>query len=103
MFLSKRTFHAGLKEMDKFIEPYITQALSLSQSELEAKLEKSDTFIHALARFTRDRKVIRDQLVAVLLAGRDTTASTLSWVFLELGRNPQVVAKLGKHTTGWGL
>jgi cytochrome P450 len=94
MFLSKRTFHAGLKEMDKFIEPYITQALSLSQSELEAKLEKSDTFIHALARFTRDRKVIRDQLVAVLLAGRDTTASTLSWVFLELGRNPQVVAKL---------
>jgi cytochrome P450 len=94
MLLSKRSFRAGLKKMDQFIEPYITQALALSQSELEEKLTKSDTFIHALARFTRDRKVIRDQLVAVLLAGRDTTASSLSWVFLELGRNPDVVAKL---------
>ena len=94
ILLSKRTFSAGLKKMDQFIEPYITQALSLSRSELEEKIAKSDTFLHALARFTRDRKVIRDQLVAILLAGRDTTASSLSWAFLELARNPHVVAKL---------
>lgn len=92
--LSKRSFRASLKKMDRFIEPYITQALSLTQAELEEKLAKSDTFIHALARFTRDRKVIRDQLAAVLLAGRDTTASSLSWVFLELAKNPHVVTKL---------
>ena len=80
--------------MEAFIEPYITQALAMTPSELEQKLQKSETFVHALARFTRDRKVIRDQLIAVLLAGRDTTASTLSWVFLELARNPAVVEKL---------
>merc|ERR1712000_409922 len=32
--------------------------------------------------------------VAVLLAGRDTTASTLSWVIYELGRHPECVKKL---------
>ena len=80
--------------MEAFIEPYISQALAMTPAELEQKLQKSETFVHALARFTRDRKVIRDQLVAVLLAGRDTTASTLSWVFLELARNPAVVKKL---------
>uniref|UniRef100_L2G4A0 Cytochrome p450 alkane hydroxylase n=1 Tax=Colletotrichum fructicola (strain Nara gc5) TaxID=1213859 RepID=L2G4A0_COLFN len=34
------------------------------------------------------------KLVAVLLAGRDTTASTLSWTIYELGRHPEVVRKL---------
>ena len=80
--------------MDEFMEPYIEQALSLSPEELETKLSKSDTFIHSLARYTRDPKLMRDQLTAILLAGRDTTASSLSWTFLELARNPQVVSKL---------
>ena len=80
--------------MDRFIEPMIDEAMALSPEELETKLAKSDTFIHALARFTRDRKMIRDQLTSLLLAGRDTTASTMSWLFLELARNPRVVRKL---------
>ena len=48
----------------------------------------------ALASYTRDRDVLRDQIVAVLLAGRDTTAVTLSWLFYELSRHPQIVQKL---------
>lgn len=35
--------------------------------------------------------------VQVLLAGRDTTAGTLSFCFQELSRNPQVVAKLRRE------
>jgi cytochrome P450 len=38
--------------------------------------------------------VIRDQIIAVLLAGRDTTAATLSWTFHELGHHPGVYARL---------
>ena len=93
-FFPKKSFYAGLKTMDRFIEPWITEALSLSQEELDTKLSKSDTFLHALARRTRDRKVIRDQLVALLLAGRDTTSTTMSWMILELARKPAVVKKL---------
>jgi cytochrome P450 len=47
-----------------------------------------------LASYTRDPKVIRDQLIAVLLAGRDTTAATLSWCFHELRKYPEVYDKL---------
>lgn len=82
--------------MDAFIDTYVQKALLLSQEELESKT-KSDvgyTFLHELASYTRDPKVLRDQLVAVLLAGRDTTASTLSWTMYELGRHPEVVEKL---------
>jgi cytochrome P450 len=91
---SRRSFYAALKKMDKFMQPFIAETLALSPEELESKLSKSDTFIHAMARFTRDPKMIRDQITSLLLAGRDTTASTLSWLFLELSRNPRVVEKL---------
>ena len=94
MFLDKKPFWKGLKTMDQFIEPYMNEALSLSNEDLDRKLSKRDTFLHHLAQRTRDRKVIRDQLVALLLAGRDTTSTTLSWMILELARNPNVVKKL---------
>lgn len=61
---------------------------------MKSKSEEGYTFLHALAGFTRDRQVLRDQLVAVLLAGRDTTASTLSWTFYELAKHPEIYKKL---------
>lgn len=92
--LSRKKFREELKVMDDFMQPYIQRALSLSAAELDQKLSKRETFIDALARFTRDPRVLRDQLVAVLLAGRDTTAATLSFCLFELSRNPEIVAQL---------
>lgn len=85
--------------MDQFINRYIDLALELSPEELETKTktEEGFTFLHELAAFTRDRKVLRDQLVGVLLAGRDTTASSLSFTFYELARRPDIVQELRKE------
>lgn len=80
--------------MEDFIQPYIQKSLSLSSAQLEEKLSKKDTFLDSLARATRDAKFIRDQLITILLAGRDTTAATLSFCLFELGRNPDVVTTL---------
>ncbi|KAJ5661858.1 uncharacterized protein N7477_009474 [Penicillium maclennaniae] len=88
--MSRKEFRRNLKIMDQFIQPYIETVLSLSTDELDQKLSKRETFLDALARFTRDPRVLRDQLVAVLLAGRDTTAGTLSFCLFELSRNPEV-------------
>lgn len=38
--------------------------------------------------------VIRDQIVNILLAGRDTTAGTLSFLFKELSAQPAIYSKL---------
>ncbi|KAL1968158.1 hypothetical protein VTN77DRAFT_2289 [Rasamsonia byssochlamydoides] len=95
-FLPRGAYYRGIKTIDDFVVPFVHQALALSPEELEkrSRSEKSFTFLHSLANFTRDPKVIRDQVVAVLLAGRDTTAATLSWTFYELSHYPDVVAKL---------
>ena len=56
-------------------------------------------FLEALAKDTRDPKLLRDQLLNILLAGRDTTASLLSSVFYLLAHNPKVWAKLRSEVT----
>ncbi len=37
---------------------------------------------------------VRDEAMTLLLAGHETTANTLTWTWYELGRNPEVLAKL---------
>jgi cytochrome P450 len=81
--------------MERVIEPYIEKAMSLNEG-ADAGHDKQD-FISSLARETNDRKHIRDAIMAMLLAGRDTTAGTLSWCFLELARHPEVLQKLRKE------
>jgi cytochrome P450 len=97
--IPKSSFRKALKQINEFVEPFIERALRLSQQELDEKTKSDEgyTFLHALASFTRDRKVLRDQLVAVLIAGRDTTAATLSWTFHELSKHPEVVARLRRE------
>lgn len=97
----RKSFYKGLKVINEFVTPFIEDTLRLSPDELaiKTKTEEGYTFLHALASYTRDRNVLRDQLVAVLLAGRDTTASTLSWIFYELARHPEVFKKLRDEIT----
>lgn len=94
--IPKSTYNNGIKVLERFMAPYIAQALALPPEELE-KLSKSDkncTFLHQIARYSRNPKVVRDQIMAILLAGRDTTAATLSWAIYELANSPATWAKL---------
>ncbi|KAF2095752.1 cytochrome P450 [Rhizodiscina lignyota] len=51
-------------------------------------------FLEALAEETQDPIMIRDQLLSILLAGRDTTAGLLSFLFNLLGQHPHIYQKL---------
>ncbi|KAH7064272.1 cytochrome P450 52A11 [Paraphoma chrysanthemicola] len=89
-------FYSSIKIINDFVDRFIEQALALSQNELEEKTnhDRGYTFLHAIAGYTRDRNVLRDQLVSILLAGRDTTACTLTWVIYHLSMDPKITAKL---------
>ncbi|CAZ83257.1 unnamed protein product [Tuber melanosporum] len=87
-------YRKDLKVLNSFVEPYVEQALRMGPEELKSKNEKSYNFLHALAEFTRDKHMLRDQLVAVLLAASDTIAATLSWTLYEIARQPEIVRKL---------
>jgi cytochrome P450 len=59
-----------------------------------AKGEERYIFIHELAKQTSDKKRLRDELINILLAGRDTTASLLSNMFFEIAKQPHIYQKL---------
>ena len=94
--IPKQTYWAGLKVINAFVEPFIEQVLRVNVSEMKEKLNKS--FLDALAATgTLGRAAIRDQVIAVLLAGRDTTAGALSFTFKELSAQPEIVRKLRRE------
>ncbi|OCL08893.1 cytochrome P450 [Glonium stellatum] len=96
-FIPRKTYLKGLVIINSLIKPFVSRTLDLSPDELEKVSNTSSkeyTLLHALARSTRNPKKIRDELVNLLFAGRDTTAATLSWLFYELAGHPSVVRKL---------
>lgn len=92
-------FYDSLGTINQFVSTFIDKALALSPEELEKKANNDSgyTFLHAIAGYTRDRNTLRDQLVSVLLAGRDTTACTLTWALYHLSMDAAIVAKLRRE------
>ncbi|MBE3048730.1 cytochrome P450 [Candidatus Bathyarchaeota archaeon] len=81
----------------EFIQPYVDEAVRYRQ-QIEKGAATSEpvkyTFLYELAKETTDRIRLRDELMNLLVAGRDTTASMLSNMFHTLAKRPDVWAKL---------
>lgn len=82
-----------------YIDKFVDDAIRFKHEQDEEKKagsqkEERYIFIQELAKQTTDRKRLRDELVNILLAGRDTTASLLSNMFFEIAKRPDIYAKL---------
>jgi cytochrome P450 len=87
------------KDCHSFIDHFVRLALrkDLQEKELEkgiASEKEKYIFLEALATQTQDPIELRSQLLHILLAGRDTTASLLGWLFFLLARDSDRYAKL---------
>ncbi|KAK6460241.1 cytochrome P450 [Scheffersomyces coipomensis] len=92
--LNHQDFRNCNAAVHKFAEYYVQKALNTSQDELDKRSKGGYIFLYELVKETRDPKVLRDQLLNILVAGRDTTAGLLSFAFYELARNPDAWSKL---------
>ncbi|KAG8855030.1 hypothetical protein FRB96_007225 [Tulasnella sp. 330] len=79
--------------------PIIDAALS-SAAKVEARQsmdeleEERETLLSHLVSETKDKNMIRDELLNILLAGRDTTAANLTFTVYFLAMHPPVLARL---------
>ena len=97
-FLPRFTLRRSLKIIDSFLEPFVDRVLRSDIKESKETSKTDRSLLRALVDSgVRDRSVIRDQFVNILLAGRDSTAEVLSFLFLELSRHPEVWIKLRKE------
>ncbi|KAF2470455.1 cytochrome P450 [Lindgomyces ingoldianus] len=88
-------FRAYCKRCHTFIDHYVNIALSKPKDpQTPASRKQKYVFLDALVESTRDPIELRMQLLNILLAGRDTTASLLSYVFMTLIEHPLIFNKL---------
>ncbi|EGW32402.1 cytochrome P450 52A3 [Spathaspora passalidarum NRRL Y-27907] len=87
-------FRRANRTVHNWIQTFVTKALTMTPDVLEEKSKDGYTFLYELVKYTKDKRVLQDQLLNILLAGRDTTAGTLSFCLFELARNPDVWEKL---------
>jgi cytochrome P450 len=77
-----------------FVDYFVIRALQKPMEKGQDSTKDRYVFIDELTKETRDPRVIRDQAFNVLLAGRDTTASLLSFIMFYLARDKDVWKKL---------
>ncbi|KAF2144836.1 uncharacterized protein K452DRAFT_349808 [Aplosporella prunicola CBS 121167] len=97
--LRETKFRDACKIVHGFADKYIAQALERPPE--TAKLERYN-LLNELVKETTDPTQLRNELLSVMLAARDTTASLLSSVFHALARNPRVWHKLREEVDALG-
>ena len=93
-----KEYHDACKVCHQYINRFVKKALDHEKKEksLETGEKERYFFLNGLAGQTQDPIEIRDQLLSILVAGRDTTASLLGFFWLMLSENPTVFDKIRK-------
>ncbi|KAF5354751.1 hypothetical protein D9756_005648 [Leucocoprinus leucothites] len=83
------------KEVDRFVEPFVQEGMRRKQEKANgAKANGSETLLDYLVDQTPDTEVIKDELVNLLVASRDTTASLLTFALYMLIEHPEINRRL---------
>lgn len=91
-----KAFKENCKRCHDFIDKYVELALSKEKVGIPSNPQEKQKycFLDALVESTRDPIELRSHMLSILLAGRDTTASLLSYVFMTFTQQPDIFEKL---------
>eukprot|EP00638_Chattonella_subsalsa_P000579 CAMPEP_0117760430 /NCGR_PEP_ID=MMETSP0947-20121206/16625_1 /TAXON_ID=44440 /ORGANISM="Chattonella subsalsa, Strain CCMP2191" /LENGTH=558 /DNA_ID=CAMNT_0005581119 /DNA_START=195 /DNA_END=1871 /DNA_ORIENTATION=+ len=102
-----RRFNKDLKMLNDVLDELVKQAMeSKDETDLEELQARNYANVKdpSLLRFLVDMrgedatgKQLRDDLMTMLIAGHETTASVLTWVLFELAQQPELMKKVQKE------
>ncbi|CCC08834.1 hypothetical protein SMACR_05475 [Sordaria macrospora] len=93
LLLPNGEFRAAVTRVREYVRTYIRKSLA----EKSAKKERNYVFLHEIIKAGADEEHAIDQVLSVIIAGRDTTAAAMTACFYHLARNPETVRKLRKE------
>lgn len=88
------SYKASCDVVRKYADHFISKAIKCRGESGEKEAFARYPFIIDMYNEVGDVQRVRDQLINVLLAGRDTTACMMSWAIFMLVRHPEKLAKL---------
>jgi cytochrome P450 len=90
-----RKYSDGVKFIHAYIQSYVHRTFKQkAKREKNAPVSSKYVFLEHLASTGSSEKKVQDELLNILLAGRDTTAGLLSHLFHTLARRPDIFQKL---------
>ncbi|KAJ7732480.1 cytochrome P450 monooxygenase pc-1 [Mycena maculata] len=93
----------SMEVVDAYLAPIIAQAVARKEAgrgrakekaKAGGRKEEPETLLDELLNLTSDPKVLKDEMLNILIAGRDTTMSVLTFVVYFLSVEPSVCARL---------
>ncbi|KAK1768815.1 cytochrome P450 [Phialemonium atrogriseum] len=92
--LPHRRLDESVERLKRFVRFYLAKAVA-EGSEKRAEAKARDyVFLDELLKSGASEQFIVDQILSIIVAGRDTTANAMTAVFWYLARNPDAVAKM---------
>jgi cytochrome P450 len=98
-FHRDKVFSKATVDSRRFVDQFVQKAIEFQtpNGQKENNPEQRYVFLHELAKQTLDKTVLTDQILNILLAGRDTTAGLLSITFFILARRQDIWTKLREN------
>ncbi|TFY78271.1 hypothetical protein EWM64_g5740 [Hericium alpestre] len=82
-----------MRVIDGFLRPIIMEAAQKNKG-ADDKGREDESLLEHMARLTQDYNVLKDETLNIMLAGRDTTSSTLTFCLYMLSQHPNVMKRL---------
>jgi len=98
-WVPQRPFYRSVAKVHAYMDAHVDKAIQRRRLQEQSKKDvnqdaKRYIFSDELVKLTDDRPTLRDQLLGIFFAGRDTTAALLSNLFFVLARNPDMWLRL---------
>lgn len=104
-YLPHKTLDRNVKTLRDFILRYLRKAVVEREKKMRsgADGERSYVFLDELLKEGASEEYLVDQILGVLIGGRDTTANAVTTIFWYLARHPDVVRKLRREILAVGV
>ncbi|KAF9488012.1 cytochrome P450 monooxygenase pc-2 [Pleurotus eryngii] len=87
--------------VNRFVDPIISAAIAKHKARVavgdvaESKeVQEEETLLDYLVKITQDHQTLQDEILNIMIAGRDTTACTLTFAVYMLAENPHVLKRV---------
>ncbi|GAB2271591.1 hypothetical protein Dimus_006423 [Dionaea muscipula] len=91
---SEAKFKKCVQVIDNFIYKLIDKAMQKHNSHDHSSSMRKEDILSRILQSNTDPKFLRDIILNFVIAGKDTTAGTLSWFIYMLCKNPEIQEKV---------
>lgn len=91
-FKSTNKFFGAIKKIDELVNGMIEERIH--QNKKENLLDNLISATDSEDQSQMNKKQLRDEVVNLLIAGHETTANALTWTWIQILKNPEVLKKV---------